>query len=140
MQQRTEDGSHLYARATPRLQAVIRDLVVQATILLCLVVPPTFLSNQDLLRVLAPVCLLAFVLYEPLLIALRGATLGHGSMNLRIVRARDFGRVSTRGARPLLPPPRSQPPPRHRPPPRKALHSSTTVTLRQAADRMPDGP
>ena len=36
----------------------------------------------------------AFVLYEPVLVALRGATFGHRSMNLRIVRARDFGRVS----------------------------------------------
>jgi uncharacterized RDD family membrane protein YckC len=93
-QQSTDGGSPVYARATPRLQALIRDLVWQATILVCLVVPPTLLANQDLLRVLAPVCLLAFVFYEPVLIALRGATLGHSSLNLRIVRARDFGRVS----------------------------------------------
>jgi uncharacterized RDD family membrane protein YckC len=93
-QLRMDDGSRVYARATPRLQALIRDLVVQFTILLCLVVPPTVLANQDLLRVLAPVCLLAFVFYEPVLIALRGATLGHSSLNLRIVRASDFGRVS----------------------------------------------
>lgn len=96
-QQRTGDGSGvyaLYARATPRLRALIRDLAVQFAILLCLVVPPTVMANQDLLRVLAPVSLLAFVFYEPVLIAARGATLGHSSMNLRIVRARDFGRVS----------------------------------------------
>jgi uncharacterized RDD family membrane protein YckC len=90
----TDDGSRVYARATPRLRALIRDLVVQATILICLVVPPTVMANQELLRVLAPVCLLAFVFYEPALIALRGATLGHSSLNLRIVRAHDFGRVS----------------------------------------------
>jgi uncharacterized RDD family membrane protein YckC len=96
-QQWTDDGSGVYAvyaRATPRLRALIRDLAVQFAILLCLVVPPTVMANQDLLRVLAPVSLLAFVFYEPVLIAVRGATLGHSSMNLRIVRARDFGRVS----------------------------------------------
>jgi uncharacterized RDD family membrane protein YckC len=92
--QLTDDPSRVYARATPRLRALIRDLVVQFVILLCLVVPPTMMASQDLLRVLAPMSLLAFVFYEPALIALRGATLGHSSMNLRIVRARDFGRVS----------------------------------------------
>lgn len=96
-QQTVDDGSRIYAvyaRATPRLRALIRDLAVQFVILLCVVVPPTVMANQDLLRVLAPVSLLAFVFYEPVLIAVRGATLGHSSMNLRIVRARDFGRVS----------------------------------------------
>lgn len=96
-QQATDDGSGVhavYARATPRLRALIRDLAVQFVILLCLVVPPTMMANQDWMRVIAPVSMLAFVFYEPVLIAVRGATLGHSSLNLRIVRARDFGRVS----------------------------------------------
>jgi uncharacterized RDD family membrane protein YckC len=92
--QGADDDFRVYARAPPRLRALVRDLGVQLVILLCVVVPPTVLANQDVLRVLAPVSLLAFVFYEPVLIALRGATLGHSSLNLRIVRARDFGRVS----------------------------------------------
>jgi uncharacterized RDD family membrane protein YckC len=87
-------GPQIYARATPRLRALIRDLGVQAAILVCLIVPPTMMASQELLRILAPVCLLAFVFYEPALLALRGATLGHSRLNLRVVRARDFGRVS----------------------------------------------
>jgi uncharacterized RDD family membrane protein YckC len=73
-------ATQIYARATPRLRALVRDLAVQFTILVCLVVPPTLFTNQRLLRVLAPVC--------------QGATLGQRSMNLRVVRATTFGRVS----------------------------------------------
>lgn len=94
MQQRAGDGSRVYARATPRLRALMRDLLVQFVIVVLLIVPATVQNNPDLLRILAPVCILAFVFYEPVLIALRGATLGHSAMNLRIVRAGDFGRVS----------------------------------------------
>jgi uncharacterized RDD family membrane protein YckC len=84
----------VYARATPRLKALVRDLLVQAAILVCLIVPFAIIENRPLLSILAPVCLAAFVFYEPVLVAVRGATFGHRSMNLRIVRARDFGRVS----------------------------------------------
>jgi uncharacterized RDD family membrane protein YckC len=88
------DHPQVYARATPRLKALVRDLIVQFSILVCLIVPFAIVENRRFLSVLAPVCLLAFVLYEPVLVALRGATFGHRSMNLRIVRASDFGRVS----------------------------------------------
>jgi uncharacterized RDD family membrane protein YckC len=87
-------GPQVYARATPRLKALVRDLMVQGTILLGLVVPYAILENQQLLGILAPAFLAAFVFYEPVLVAVRGATLGHQSMNLRVVRASDLGRVS----------------------------------------------
>ena len=39
-------------------------------------------------------CIAIFLLYEPVAIAVAGGTIGHLTMNLRIVRASDLGRVS----------------------------------------------
>ena len=39
-------------------------------------------------------CIVILLLYEPVSIAVAGGTIGHLSLNLRIVRASDLGRVS----------------------------------------------
>ena len=87
-------GSARYARVTPRLEAFIRDLIVQGTILVGFFTAGSLAGEKNTLQILVPVGLLTFLSYEPVLITLRGATIGQRAMNLRVVRASDFGGVS----------------------------------------------
>jgi uncharacterized RDD family membrane protein YckC len=82
----------VYARATPRLRALIRDWLVQGTIVLAIWLPASIVQSS--LRIVGPVGLLAFLLYEPLFLTFQGATIGQRAMNLRVVRARDLAPVS----------------------------------------------
>jgi uncharacterized RDD family membrane protein YckC len=84
--------SQMYARTTPRLQAFICDQLVRSMILLAIFVAASLAGGW--LQVIWPIGLFAYVFYEPLFLTFRGATIGHKAMNLRVVRARDFGKVS----------------------------------------------
>ncbi len=84
----------VYARGTPRLKAFIRDLLIQGVLLLGTFVLASMIARGAVLSIVMLVGLIAFFLYEPLLITWRGATIGQRMMNLRVVRVRDLGRVS----------------------------------------------
>ena len=84
----------VYARLGPRIQAVLRDLMVYCGILALLVLIGSVLPPGPLMRGVAVVLAGAFVFYEPVLVTWRGGTLGHRSLGLRVVRAGDGQAVS----------------------------------------------
>ena len=84
----------LYARAAPRLQAWLRDGLVQVGIVAICLTAAVVLGTPMATRAIV-ICAMATILfYEPACIAVAGGTIGHLSMNLRIARASDLGRVS----------------------------------------------
>jgi len=87
-------GKQLYARAAPRLQAWLRDLLVQLAILTTCITMAVLLGTELAARAVVITCGVILVLYEPVCIALAGGTIGHVTMNLRVARAHDLGRVS----------------------------------------------
>lgn len=84
----------LYAGVPPRLQAYLRDFLVQVVILvLCMTVAVT-VGTPAGTRASVIACIALLLLYEPICVAVAGGTIGHVSANLRVVRARDLGPVS----------------------------------------------
>ena len=84
----------LYARAAPRLQAYLRDFLVYMAIVGLFIVVAVTLGSDLVTQASVIACIAIVLLYEPVTIAVAGGTIGHLSMNLRIVRASDLGRVS----------------------------------------------
>ena len=84
----------LYARAAPRLQAYLRDFLVYMAILTLFLVVAVSIGTPLAIQASVIACIAIFMLYEPVAIAVAGGTIGHLTMNLRIVRASDLGRVS----------------------------------------------
>ena len=87
-------SQQLYARAAPRLQAWLRDFLVQLAILATCITTAVLLGTDMAARAIVITCAAIIVLYEPVCIALAGGTIGHVTMNLRVARASDLGRVS----------------------------------------------
>jgi uncharacterized RDD family membrane protein YckC len=87
-------SQQLYARAAPRLQAWLRDFLVQLAIPATCITTAVLLGTEIAVRALVIICGAILVLYEPVCIAVAGGTIGHVTMNLRVVRARDLGHVS----------------------------------------------
>jgi uncharacterized RDD family membrane protein YckC len=90
----TTSSGQLYARAAPRLQAYLRDFLVYMAILASCIVGAVVIGSDLGTQVSVIVCAALLLLYEPVSIAVAGGTIGHLSVNLRIVRASDLGRVS----------------------------------------------
>ena len=84
----------LYARAAPRLQAYLRDFFVYMAFLVLCIVAAVAIGTPTAVRASVIACIALLLLYEPVCITLAGGTIGHLSLNLRIVRAEDLGRVS----------------------------------------------
>jgi uncharacterized RDD family membrane protein YckC len=84
----------LYARAAPRLQAWLRDSLVYVAIVVLCMVAAVALGTPGATRAAVVACIALLVLYEPVCVAAAGGTIGHLSLNLRIVRAEDLGPVS----------------------------------------------
>jgi uncharacterized RDD family membrane protein YckC len=84
----------LYAGVPPRLQAYLRDSLVQIAIVVVCMTAAVMVGTPAGTRASVIACIALLLLYEPICIALAGGTVGHVSLGLRIVRARDFGRVS----------------------------------------------
>ena len=87
-------SGQLYARAAPRLQAYMRDFFVYMALLALCMVAAVAAGTDAAVRVIVIVCIGLLLLYEPVCIAVAGGTIGHLSLNLRIVRAHDLGPVS----------------------------------------------
>jgi uncharacterized RDD family membrane protein YckC len=84
----------LYAGVPPRLQAYLRDFLVQVAILVLCMTAAVTMGTPAGTRASVIACIALLLLYEPLSISLAGGTIGHLSLNLRIVRAGDLGPVS----------------------------------------------
>ena len=87
-------SGQLYARAAPRLQAWLRDGLVQVGIVAICLTAAVVLGTPMATRAVVICAMVTILFYEPVCIAVAGGTIGHLSMNLRIVRSDDFGRVS----------------------------------------------
>jgi uncharacterized RDD family membrane protein YckC len=87
-------GQQLYARAAPRLQAWLRDFLVQLAIVVTCITTAVLLGTDMAVQAIIITCVATLVLYEPVCIALAGGTIGHVTMDLRVARASDLGRVS----------------------------------------------
>ena len=84
----------LYARAAPRLQAWLRDGLVQVGIVALCLTAAVMLGTPMATRAIVISAMATILFYEPVCIAVAGGTIGHLSLNLRIARASDLGRVS----------------------------------------------
>jgi uncharacterized RDD family membrane protein YckC len=84
----------LYARAAPRLQAYLRDFLVYMAILVSCMVAAVAVGSPRATQASVITYIVFVLLYEPVCIAVAGGTIGHLSLNLRIVRVSDLGRVS----------------------------------------------
>jgi uncharacterized RDD family membrane protein YckC len=86
--------NQLYARAAPRLQAYLRDFFVYIAALGLLYALAVGIGSPLATQIAVIAYIAIVLLYEPVAIALAGGTIGHLSLNLRIARASDLGRVS----------------------------------------------
>jgi len=84
----------LYARAAPRLQAYLRDFLVYVALLVPCMTTAVVIDSDRATQASVIACIAMVLLYEPVSIAVAGGTIGHLSLNLRIARASDLGRVS----------------------------------------------
>jgi len=88
------DPGQLYARAAPRLQAYLRDFLVYVAILVSCMLAAVAIGSPRATQASVITCIVILLLYEPVCIAVAGGTIGHLTLNLRIARASDLGRVS----------------------------------------------
>jgi len=87
-------AEQLYARTAPRLQAYLRDFLVYMGILVLCMVAAVAIGTPIAAQASVIAYIAILLLYEPVCIAVAGGTIGHLSLNLRVVRASDLGRVS----------------------------------------------
>ncbi len=83
-----------YARLGPRVRAVIRDLFIYSAGIVLLVLLDSFVPAGPVLRGAMIVIVATLILYEPVSVSWFGGTIGHRSLNLRVVRAADGSRVT----------------------------------------------
>jgi uncharacterized RDD family membrane protein YckC len=78
-----------YARVSRRLQAIVIDGAVYAVSPAVLLLLSSFTGGSTIaVQAVIIGWLVALVLYEPALVTLRGATIGHAAANIRVVDAR----------------------------------------------------
>jgi hypothetical protein len=82
-----------YARFTPRLRALVIDFVLMAALMVVALFVAVASSAEHIARVLGFTVVAVWLLYEPLLVWLNGATVGHFRCSLRVVDNRTHGNV-----------------------------------------------
>jgi uncharacterized RDD family membrane protein YckC len=83
-----------YARFTRRVQGVYIDLIILLVIATSGLITAVAFKSDYVSRVLGFTVAISWLLYEPLLVSLTGATLGHRYCNIRVVDERHGGNVS----------------------------------------------
>lgn len=83
-----------YARFLRRLRGVAIDFMLFLVALVVALQVAVALDNNDLARVIGFGFIAGFLVYEPLLVAVAGGTVGHYLSNLRVVDDRTGGNVS----------------------------------------------
>jgi uncharacterized RDD family membrane protein YckC len=83
-----------YGRFSRRLQAALIDVIVILLAIYGAVFIAVTLNSQNLARTLGFSIAIGWLLYEPLLVALTGSTVGHYFRNLRVVDNRTGGNIS----------------------------------------------
>lgn len=83
---------HYYARVPSRLRASLIDGAIYATSPALLLLASSFTDGSpEAARTLVIGWMVSALLYEPFLVSVRGATIGHRAANIRIVDARTGG-------------------------------------------------
>jgi len=82
-----------YARSLPRVRALPIDAIVLLVATYAAVAVAVAIRSDDLARPLGFAVLASWLLYEPLLVAYAGGTIGHRLANLRVVDDRTGGNV-----------------------------------------------
>jgi uncharacterized RDD family membrane protein YckC len=80
-----------YARFSRRLRAMVIDWALLMAAFVAFLFLAITLGNENLTRPIAIAILLAALIYEPLLVSLNGATIGHYLANLRVIDERHGG-------------------------------------------------
>lgn len=88
------DNGPRYGRFSRRFQAALIDVIVISLSVCGAVFIAVTLNSQSLARTLGFSVAAGWLLYEPLLVALTGSTIGHYSRNLRVVDNRSGGNPS----------------------------------------------
>lgn len=83
-----------YGRFSRRLQAVVIDSVILALLVVAALLAAVALDSDHVGRILGVTVIAVLLLYEPLLVALTGSTIGHHRMNLRVVDNRSHGNIT----------------------------------------------
>ena len=87
-------ASRAYARFLPRLRALIVDAIIMLVAIYAAVLVAVAARSDSIARPLGFTVAALWLLYEPLLVAFMGGTLGHRFGNLRVVDDRTGGNVS----------------------------------------------
>jgi hypothetical protein len=87
-----------YARFARRLRGMFVDWVLALVLIFGAVLIAASVGSEVVSRILALLVVLILMLYEPVLVARTGGTLGHWYTNLRVVDDRSGGNLSLRTA------------------------------------------
>ena len=80
-----------YARFSRRLRAMVIDWALLMATMVAFLFLAITLGDESLIRPIGVALLLAAIAYEPLMVWLNGATLGHYLTNLRVIDERHGG-------------------------------------------------
>ncbi|MEJ0074914.1 MAG: RDD family protein [Alphaproteobacteria bacterium] len=86
-------GQAAYARFLPRLRALILDSIILVVVLFAAMIVAVAIRSDNFVRPLGFAVMAFWLVYEPLLVAYAGGTLGHRWSNLRVVDDRTQGNV-----------------------------------------------
>jgi uncharacterized RDD family membrane protein YckC len=92
--------THAYGRFTRRLTAVVVDSIVFMLIMAGALIVAVSFKSDNVARILGFTVVATWLLYEPILVSMTGATIGHHLYNLRVVDDRggniSFGKAVVR--------------------------------------------
>ena len=91
-----QDGAFepAYARFLPRLRALYIDSIIIMVVAFGILFVAVTLRSDNIARVLGFSIVVAWLLYEPLLVSFAGGTIGHLRTNLRVVDDRTHGNIN----------------------------------------------
>lgn len=89
-----DPASPLYARFSRRLRGLFIDWTITLVVIIGALMIASSLRNDDVARVLGVTVVVLMLLYEPILVSLTGATVGHRLTNMRVVDDAHGGNVS----------------------------------------------
>jgi uncharacterized RDD family membrane protein YckC len=87
-------GALLYARFLRRFQAMLIDYILVILVIAAALLTVSAARNDNFSRAIGILVVVAWLLYEPVLVAITGSTLGHYFVNRRVVDNRHGGNVS----------------------------------------------
>ena len=87
-------GPPQYARFVRRFRAMVIDWIIMIVVIFGALFVATIVHTDGVTRPLGWLVVIAFLLYEPVLVCMTGSTIGHYYANLRVIDDRHHGNVS----------------------------------------------